>query len=721
MEIITGNVEKITYANKENGFCVLTISQGNEQEQIKAVGYMPQARLGSVLELRGSWKFDSRYGKQFMVSSCTEKIPATAAGIERYLGSGMIKGIGPKYAAKIVAHFKESTIRIIEEEPKSLGQIEGIGEKRISQITEAWQEHKEIKNLMLFLQEFDISTTYGIKIYRRYGNDSIETVRENPYKLADDIWGIGFKTADSIAEKLGHDKDSYARIRSGILYTLFQASGEGHCFLTEEELIQKSTVLLDISINEIKKTINDMKLDESIIAEDGCYYSPTIYFCEKGTALRIKEILNCSYGTSDLYIEEIIDSIQKNTGLEYDDIQVKAIHKAVSSKFMILTGGPGTGKTTTMLAVIKAFSHMGRRIFLAAPTGRAAKRLAEVSGSEAKTIHRLLEYKPTEGYQKNSDNKLDCDVLILDEASMIDIVLMYNLLRAVKNSTVIILVGDVDQLPSVGPGNVFRDIIESGTADIVRLTRVFRQALNSLIVSNAHRINQGKSIQYCQGRDGDFYFIEENDISKVAETIKDLCKKRLPEYYGLNGIEDIQVISPMTRGEVGTRKLNEELQKVLNPESFGLAHSGVIYRVEDKVMQTRNNYDKGVFNGDIGKIIAIDQEEKKITVSFDNNKVEYEAAEFDEILHAYAITVHKSQGSEYNAVISPLVTQHFMMLQRNLLYTCVTRAKRLMILVGSKKALYMSLKNNRVEKRNTALAARLCELASEEVGHEKNQ
>ncbi|PKM90896.1 MAG: ATP-dependent RecD-like DNA helicase, partial [Firmicutes bacterium HGW-Firmicutes-12] len=665
--------------------------------------------VGSVVSLSGQWVHDSRFGRQFNAISCSETIPATVIGIEKYLGSGLIKGVGPVNARRIVKRFKEDTLKIIEEEPERLAEVEGIAYKRMEMIKNAWQEHKEIKNVMLFLQEYDVPTSYGIKIYKTYGNDSIRLVRENPYRLADDIWGIGFKTADRIAEKLGFDKASFARCRSGIIYILNQASNDGHCYLKREELLSQTVEVLEIDMDGIAKYIDCMLQDGSIIKEDGedAFYLPTLCFSELGVARRIKEILNVGHKYKCQQISEIIEQVQRENSIIYDSIQIEAIKQAVQSKFMVLTGGPGTGKTTTTLAVIKVFEKMGAQIYLAAPTGRAAKRLSEAAGIEARTIHRLLEFKPPQGYQKNIDNPLDCDILIVDETSMVDIVLMYNLLKAVPNEAVVILVGDVDQLPSVGPGNVLRDILSSGIINVVRLERIFRQAQGSMIITNAHRINQGQVPVLRSNKESDFFFIEENDPDNIAKIIKNLCSRRLPAYYGVDSINDIQVITPMTRGNVGTRKLNEILQDTLNPGSEGLVYGGVNYRQGDKVMQIKNNYDKNIFNGDIGRITRIDNDDKVVAITFDKQEVSYDVTELDEIMLAYATTVHKSQGSEYKIVVAPLVTQHYMMLQRNLLYTCVTRAKRVMIIVGSQKALIMAIKNNKVTKRNTLLSRRL--------------
>lgn len=710
MEYLSGVVERITYVNEETGYTVAKIKSRDFYDLVTIVGNMPAFHVGSLLELRGEWKIDSRYGKQFVVQHCQEKIPATIAGIEKYLGSGLIKGIGPVNAKRIVKAFKEDTIRIIEEEPERLLEVEGIGPKRVEMIKKAWQEQKEVKNIMLFLQSHGVSTAHGVKIYKTYGDDSIEIVKQNPYRLADDIWGIGFKTADTIAQKLGFDKNSYHRCRSGIIYILNQLSNDGHCFATRSQLKDEAAKILELDPLLVDKAIDKMIEEGSLIAEDEAIYLPPFYYSELGVAQRIREITSIPSIFSVQNIDKLIDEVEIKTGVRYEAVQREAIKKAVQSKFMVLTGGPGTGKTFTTLGIIAVFQHLGAKVFLAAPTGRAAKRMTETTGMEAKTIHRLLEYKPPQGYMRNIENNpLECDVLIVDETSMVDVILMYNLLKAVKNTTNVILVGDVDQLPSVGAGNVLADIINSGRVEVVRLTRIFRQARNSLIVTNAHRVNQGRFPILKGKKDRDFFFIEEEDPEKVAGQIVDLCSRRLPRYYKVNPISDIQVLCPMQRGETGTANMNRLLQKALNQDIRFIRYGGTVFKVGDKVMQIRNNYDKNVFNGDIGQIEDIDMEDRTLLINFDGNIVEYDSTELDEIVLAYAITIHKSQGSEYPIVVAPLTTQHYVMLQRNLLYTCITRAKKVFVLIGSLKALGISISNNKIVARNTRLAQRLME------------
>jgi len=708
MEYLSGVVERITYSNEENGFSVIKIKSKGYAELVTVVGNLAAVNVGATIRLKGDWKYDSKYGRQFSAVDYRETVPATIAGIEKYLGSGMIKGIGPVYAKRIVARFREDTLKIIEEQPDRLIEVEGIGQRRIDMIKKAWQEQKEIKNVMLFLQSNGVSTAYAVKIYKTYGNQSIDVVKTNPYKLADDIWGIGFKTADKIARQMGYDSNSYERCRSGLVYVLNELSNEGHCYALREQLLEEAAAILELDRSLIESTINRMIEEKTVIPDEGdALYLPAFYYSEIGAAGRIRQILAEESRYKSVDIDKILENIQKENNIQYDHIQIEAVKTAVRSKFTILTGGPGTGKTTTTLAVIKVFQKLNAKVLLAAPTGRAAKRMTEATGLEAKTIHRLLEYKPPEGYKKNEESPLECDVLIIDETSMVDIILFYNLLKAVSNDTVLILVGDVDQLPSVGAGNILKDIIESEAVNVVRLTRIFRQAQGSAIITNAHRINRGEPPNLKGGKNSDFFFIEEEDNQKVVQTITELCSKRLPNYYKVDPVNDIQVLCPMQKGETGAFNLNTVLQEALNPNEVFIKYGGTVYKLNDKVMQIKNNYDKNVFNGDIGNITSIDTEDRMLTICFDGVNVEYDATELDEVVLAYATTVHKSQGSEYKIVVAPVTMQHYMMLQRNLLYTCVTRAKKVLVLVGSKKAIGIAVSNNKMLKRNTMLAERL--------------
>lgn len=709
MEYLGGVVERITYLNEENGFSIIKVRSKGHPDLVTVVGNLAAVNVGAVIRVKGSWKTDSKYGKQFSAVDYRETIPATVAGIEKYLGSGLIKGIGPVNAGRIVRQFQEDTIRVIEEEPDRLSEVEGIGPKRVEMIKTAWQEQKEIKNVMLFLQSNGVSPAYAVKIFKTYGLHSISIVKANPFRLAEEIWGIGFKTADQIARQLGFAKHSYPRCRSGLIYILNEFANDGHCYATRAELAAEAVQVLEVERELIEAAIDRMLEEQAILAGGkDAVFLPPFYYSETGTAKRIKDILASPPGI--LLAEDgddVLSQVQEEHGIRYDEIQIQAIKTAASSKFMVLTGGPGTGKTTTTLALINVYRKMGAKILLAAPTGRAAKRLAETTGLEAKTIHRLLEYKPPEGFKKNAESPLECDVLIVDEASMVDIILMYNLLKAVPDESVVILVGDVDQLPAVGAGNVLRDIIDSGVVPVVRLTRIFRQAQGSAIITNAHKINKGEFPSLRGGKNSDFFYIEKEDPQQVVETIKELCARRLPKYYHVDPVQDIQVLCPMQRGETGTHNLNVVLQETLNPSELAIKYGGTAYRLKDKVMQVKNNYEKNVFNGDIGVIERIDLEDKSLSILFDGHSVAYEATELDEVVLAYATTVHKSQGSEYKIVVAPFTMQHYMMLQRNLLYTCVTRAKQVLVLVGSKKAIAIAVANSKIARRNTMLSARL--------------
>ena len=704
-------VERITYQNEKNGYSVIRCRAKDCQELITVVGVMPEIHVGSVLSLTGKWKFDPKFGRQFAAETVEETLPATVYGIEKYLGSGLIKGIGPKFAKRIVNTFGEDTLRIIEEHPDELLKISGIGPLRVERIKKSWAEQKEIKNIMLFLQGHDVSTSHATKIFKTYGENSIAVVRENPYRLADDIWGIGFHTADAIAQKLGFDQTKPVRLRSGLLYTINKLSEEGHCYATRELLLKAGAELLGVKEELLSTTLDEMILAEDVKTEEipeageDAIYLPPFFFSEIGTARRLREIFS-SPKQLTVNSEGLENRIRQKTGIVYDEIQMKAIRTALESKILILTGGPGTGKTSTTRGIITAFRETGAKILLAAPTGRAAKRLSETTGMEAKTVHRLLEVKPPEGYQRNETNPLEGDVLIVDECSMIDLLLMHNLLKAVPDSMTLILVGDVDQLPSVGAGNVLRDLIDSGCFPVVRLTKIFRQAQSSRIITNAHRINKGQMPDLSNGRESDFFFVEQEDAEAAAGEIVDLIKTRLPAHFRVSA-RDIQVLSPMQRGAVGAANLNQMIQEAVNPGETGFRRGGVSFRARDKVMQIRNNYEKEVFNGDIGIVESTDPEERELIVNFEGRSVTYDISELDELVLAYAVTIHKSQGSEYPIVVMPILMSHYVMLQRNLVYTGVTRAKKVLVLVGTKKALALAVRNSTVRKRNTLLALRI--------------
>ena len=698
-------VERITYQNPENGYSVLKVKVKGYNDLVTLVGNLLEVPVGSVLLCRGEWKVDKRYGSQFVAATWEETMPATVYGIEKYLGSGLVKGIGPRFARAIVQRFGTETIDIIETEIERLYEVPNIGRKRVAKIRESWEKQKDIKNVMLFLQGSGVSTAYAAKIYREYGKESIDKVRENPYRLADDIWGIGFKTADGIAAKMGYEKEDPRRCRSGILYTLGQLSDEGHVYAGEEQLVKTAGQLLEAGETAIRDTLAGMLQAEDLILDKDAIYLPPFYHAECGTSRRLRDL---AQSTGRSLFDGLFDpsSLTAETGIEYDEVQLAAIRQAVTSKVMVLTGGPGTGKTTTTQGIIAALKKAGLRVLLAAPTGRAAKRMSEATSMEAKTIHRLLEYNPQDGYKRNDENPLEGDALIVDECSMIDILLMNNLLKAVPVGMRLVFVGDIDQLPSVGAGNVLRDIIDSQRIPVVRLVRIFRQAQKSRIVMNAHTINQGRFPDTSNGRDTDFFFMREDDPERAAETIVRLVKERLPRAYR-ESPDRIQVLTPMQRGVVGAANLNLLLQQALNPSGPSLNRGGYTYRQGDRVMQQRNNYDKDVFNGDLGYIREVDTEERTLKVDFDGKWVEYDVTELDELTLAYATTIHKAQGSEYPIVVMPVLMTHFVMLQRNLIYTGITRAKKICVLLGAAKALAYAVRNVSVLKRNTRLKERL--------------
>ncbi len=712
-------VERITYQNPENGYSVLKVRMKGYDDLIPLVGNLLDANVGSVLLVDGEWKIDKKYGRQFMAQKWEETMPATVYGIEKYLGSGLIKGVGPKFAKRIVQLFGEDTIAVIEERIDRLREVPGIGEKRIRMIEQSWERQKEVKNIMLFLQDNGVSTSFAAKIYKAYGNESIVKVKENPYRLADDIWGIGFKTADSIAAKLGFGKETYVRLRSGVMYTLSRLADEGHVYANRQQLVDRASELLNTEDNVIVMTVDQMLKEQDLVQENEAIYLRPFYYAETGTAGKLRRLGSVPAGdklwvrltkareeTGNSHLSVDIEKIEHAVHMKYDEVQADAIRQAAMAKVMVLTGGPGTGKTTTTQGIIAAYRAYGLRILLAAPTGRAAKRMTEATGLEAKTVHRLLECKPPQGYQKNEENPLEGDVLIIDECSMIDIILMNALLKAIPAHMRLILVGDIDQLPSVGAGNVLRDIMESGQFPVIRLTKIFRQAQTSRIIMNAHNINSGKMPDISNGKNTDFFFIQKEEPEEAAAEIVKLVKKNLPRYYKVEPAM-IQVLTPMQRGTVGAANLNLALQEAINPHGEGLRRSGFVFRVGDKVMQLKNNYDKEVFNGDIGRIVHVDLTERTLIVSFDDRQVEYDASELDELVHAYATTIHKAQGSEYPIVVMPILMNHFVMLQRNLIYTGITRAKKILVIVGTKKALAYGVNHVTVTKRNTMLRERL--------------
>ncbi|SHK01732.1 SF1B family DNA helicase RecD2 [Tepidibacter formicigenes] len=735
MEKIKGMIVDIVFKNEENGYTVASLEC--EDNDVTIVGCMPTLTLGETIEVEGKWINHKVYGMQFEVSSFMPSTPSSVDGIYVYLSSGMIKGIGPKMAQKIIDKFGVNSLDIIQMNPEKLTQIDGIGTKKADQIGKSFEENRELRNLIINLSKYGISPNYCLKIYKKYKNKSVEIVEKNPYKLAEDIRGIGFKLADNIASKMGISPYSKDRIGQGIIYTLNKSLSEGHTFLPKSKIIKNASSLLEIEEEYIKDMIMKLALEQKIQLEkgpieDNVYLIP-YYISENGVCKKLIELSQYKFKDIKIDIEEEIKKIEEEENIKLANNQKEAVIQAIKKGVLVITGGPGTGKTTTINTIIKIFENLKMDICLGAPTGRAAKRMSETTNKEAKTIHRLLEmgYSSEENelvFMKSDEDPLDTDVLIIDEVSMVDVLLMYNLLKAIKVGTRVILVGDSDQLPSVGAGNVLKDIIDSDVIKVVKLNEIFRQAKESMIVVNAHKINKGESL-YLNAKDKDFYFIQKNNNEDIVKEILNLVHERLPVYYGIDNIKDIQILSPMRKGDTGVFNLNAQLQKVLNPkdklkveESFQKR----IFRVGDKVMQIKNNYTKkwetedglekgeGVYNGDIGYIYHIDKEEKNIYVLFDESKIiSYDYNELDELEHSFCTTIHKSQGSEFPVIIIPITWAPPMLLTRNLLYTAVTRAKKLVVLVGDIKYLNYMIKNNRIYDRHSNLKLKLSRFIEE--------
>lgn len=714
-EDISGIIERVTFHSEDTGFSVLRVKVKGNRDLITVIGSTAGATAGEYINARGIWVTDREHGKQFKADDLRTACPTTREGIEKYLGSGLIKEIGPHYASKLVDAFGEGVFDVIEKSPEQLLDIEGIGSGRKNIITSAWADQKIVREIMVFLQSHGVGTSKAFRIYKTYGDDAIDTVRNNPYQLSTDIFGIGFKTADQIAANLGIDKTSVIRAQAGVNYALQTLATEGHCTYPYEELVKKSAELLEIPDEIIKQAI-DIELEEkrlfSETIDGGNYiYMAPLYHSECGLARSLKSLMQ---GINPLYgieVDKAVEWVQQKVGLELADSQIEAVTEAVKQKVLVITGGPGVGKTTLVQSILQIYTAKKLSCLLCAPTGRAAKRLSETTNTEAKTIHRLLEFDPRKGgFKKNEDNKLQCDAVIVDEVSMVDVVLMYQLARAIPENAVLIMVGDVDQLPSVGPGNVLSDLINSDVIPVVRLTQIFRQAAESRIITNAHCINEGQMpvLKTEKDRRYDFYFMEADEPEDVVSALIKIVTERIPEKFSFDPVKDIQVITPMNRSGLGAHALNEELQKVLNPpHGEELRRFGSTFRVGDKVMQIENNYDKEVFNGDIGFIDSIDSIENTVTIMFDGREVEYDYGELDEIVIAYACTIHKSQGSEFPAVVMPIHTQHYIMLQRNLIYTGITRSRKLVVLIGTKKALSIAVKKAQSVERHSMLKERL--------------
>ena len=712
MAQLKGHIERVTFSSEESAFAVCKIKVKGERDLVTIVGNMVNPVPGEFVELTGKWSIHPKFGSQLTVQHYKTLVPATQFGIQKYLGSGLIKGIGPVMAKRIVKQFGIKSLDIIEKDITKLSKVEGIGKKRIEMIKKAWDEQKEVRSVMLFLQSHGVSTAYAAKIFKTYGQDSINIVKENPYRLAREIFGIGFITADNIAEKLGITKDAPQRIEAGLEYVLHKLADDGHVCYPYEELCEKVKEMLAVDRQIVLKAVADSFQADRIVIEDingKLVFLKKFHVCETGITQNFKRLKHSPKSVRKIDSNKAIEWMKGRIKIKLAEKQEAAVRKSLEEKVLIITGGPGTGKTTIINAIIKILKKAGAKILLAAPTGRAAKRLSEATWERALTIHRMLDYSMKEmGFKKNNKNPLKCDVLIIDEASMIDTVLMHHLLKAVPSKATLIFVGDVNQLPSVGPGNVLNDLIVSNAFSVVTLDTIFRQAKKSLIVVNAHRINKGMfPVTANDNKKSNFYFVQKEEPEDVLSTIIDLVQKRIPKSFCVDPVDDIQVLTPMHKGIAGAGNLNQELQKILNPNKVVLQRGNREFKVSDKVMQIKNNYDKHTYNGDIGRILDINLIDQKVLLNFDGREVEYDFSSLDEIVHAYAVSVHKSQGSEYPVVIIPVVIQHYILLQRNLIYTAVTRGKKLVVLVGTKKALAIAINTVKSSQRHTRLSHRL--------------
>ena len=730
MQTLEGVLERLTFHNEETGYTVARLVPDGKDYEVTAVGNMLGVSVGEHVRIEGDWAVHAQHGRQFKVERYTTVLPATAAGMEKYLGSGLVKGVGPVTAKRIVRKFGADTLRVIDEDPDQLHGVLGVGPKRVGQIKTAWHEQRQIREVMVFLQSNGVSPALAVRIYKQYGDGAAAVVTNDPYRLARDVHGIGFITADKIARNQGIASDAPERVAAGVAYTLSEKANDGHVYVPQGELVAAAATLLDVPAPLVVDAIDTLNREEQVridatvrggpglaLAEERAVYLTPFYYGEIGVAGRLQRLMHAvedrlyAFGSFDW--PQAFAVVQRNSGLALTPKQQEAVRTALTQRVAVLTGGPGTGKTVSMQTLIRLLDATGLHYALASPTGRAAKRLSEATGKEAKTIHRLLEFNPGGaggfGFSRNEDNPLTADIVIVDEASMLDLLLTNSLLKAIPPGAHLLLIGDIDQLPPVGAGNVLRDVIESGAAAVVRLDVVFRQAAGSYIIENAHRINRGQMPEWNPQIAKDFFLFQTDDPERAGELIGEIVQERVPRRFGLSP-QDIQVLSPMHRGQVGVGALNERLQATLNPPSpsrperrFG----GRIFRLGDRVMQIRNNYDKDVYNGDLGMIVSLDPVEQMLAVRIDQRIVAYDFLELDELTHAYAVSVHKSQGSEFPAVVMPMMTQHYMMLQRNLLYTGVTRAKRLVVLVGTPRAVAIAVNNNRIADRYSGLSERL--------------
>jgi exodeoxyribonuclease V alpha subunit len=722
-DTLTGVIERVTFHNADTGFSVLRVQADRRRDLVTVVGHVPNAVAGEYLEATGSWVQDREHGQQFKADTIRTTPPHTALGIEKYLASGLVKGIGKHYARKIVEAFGERTLAIIDESPAFLREIKGIGPQRVQRIRESWQQQKAVRGIMVFLQSHGVGTSRAVRIYKTYGDRAVELVRENPYRLAADIWGIGFQSADQLAEKLGIDRASPLRACAALTHVLRTLSDEGHCGFPEADVKERTAALTGIDPGIVAEAVEQQRRQGDLVREPWAngqqagqprgpwLYLKSLFLAELGVARAVQGLQQGPHPLPAIDVEKALAWVEKKIGLELAPSQRAAIRHAVTQKLLVITGGPGVGKSTIVRGVLEIFAAKGLRCDLCAPTGRAAKRLAETTGREARTIHRLLEFDPAfGGFARQRERPLECDLLIVDEASMVDVVLMNQLLRAVPATACVVLVGDVDQLPSVGPGAVLADLIASAAVPVTRLTEIFRQASHSGIVRAAHAVHHGEKPESAGSEElGDFYLVEAATPAAVLDRLVALVRERIPARFGLDPLRDVQVLTPMNRTELGARHLNTRLQEVLNPGPAGesIERFGWTFRTGDKVMQTVNNYQKEVFNGDIGRIIRIDQDDQEVTVVMDGREVVYDFGELDELVLAFATTIHKAQGAEYPAVVIPLHTQHFVMLQRNLLYTAITRGRKLVVIVGTAKALQLAVQRHDTAERCTGLRWRL--------------
>ena len=717
-EQLAGSVERVTFHSEETGFCVLRVKVRGHRDLETVVGTAPSITPGEYVECEGSWVTDRTHGLQFKTVHLRVVPPTTLEGIEKYLGSGMVKGIGPHFAKKLVGAFGEQVFEVIEQTPERMTELEGIGPKRKKRVVDAWAEQKVIRSIMVFLHSHGVGTARAVRIYKTYGDDAIAKVRENPYRLALDIHGIGFKTADALAQRLGIPKDAVIRAQAGVRHVLQEFADDGHCAVIQAELVDTATTMLEIPVSIIEHAIELELQEENLIAEsiDGksCLFLTPLYRAEVSVASSLMRLLEGARPWGQIDPAVAIPWVEKKTDRILSPSQRDAVAQVLTSKVTVITGGPGVGKTTIVMSILKALQAKRMRVLLCAPTGRAAKRLTESTGVESKTIHRLLAFDPKgHGFTHGQTNPLAADLVVVDEVSMVDVVLMHQLLRAIPDQAAVLLVGDVDQLPSVGPGSVLSDIITSGHIPTVTLTEIFRQAATSQIIVNAHRINQGKMPVESDDTESDqtvrdFYVIPAETPEEIQDKLLRVVTERIPERFGLHPIRDVQVLTPMNRGSLGVRALNVALQQALNPDATPqITRFGWTYAPGDKVIQTVNNYDKDVFNGDIGHVERVDTEDGVITLNFDGREVAYDLGELDEVALAYTATVHKSQGSEYPAIVIPMATQHYPMLERNLLYTGVTRGKQLVVIIGQPKALAIAVRTIKSMRRLTNLAKRL--------------